>query len=229
METTTKRFECDFCHKSFARETSLAVHVCEQKRRFQERDERGVQLGLQAYLRFYETQQGSSRLKTFEDFAESAYYRAFVKFGRYCVNTRTINPGRFMDWLLKNSKKIDHWCSDQLYTEYLIDYVKLEHVDDALARAMEYAIGWSERTGHPAEDCLRYGSANGSCHAIVTGRVTAWIVYNCESGQRFLESLTAEQVAMIWPYIDADPWQKKFRDYAADQEYVRDVLLRAGW
>jgi hypothetical protein len=229
METTTKKFECTFCHKEFARENSLAVHVCEQKRRFQERDERGVQLGLQAYLRFYETQQGSSRLKTFADFAESAYYRAFVKFGRYCVNTRVISPGRFMDWLLKNSKKIDHWCSDQLYTEYLIEYLRLEHVDDALARAMEYGISWSERNGHPAEDCLRYGSTNGTCHAIVSGRVSAWIIYNCESGQRFLEGISSEQVAMIWPYIDADPWQKKFQDYPADQEYMKEMLNKAGW
>jgi hypothetical protein len=34
---------------------------------------------------------------------------------------------------------------------------------------------------------------------------------------------------MIWPYIDSDVWQKKFADYRADQEYVKDILAKAGW
>ena len=55
------------------------MHVCEPKRRYQERDEVGVQIGLQSYMRFYEITQGSAKLKTFDDFAESPYYRAFVK------------------------------------------------------------------------------------------------------------------------------------------------------
>jgi hypothetical protein len=59
-------------------------------------------------MKFYELTQGSARLKTFENFATSPYYRAFVKFGRYCVDTRAINPTRFVEWLLKNNKKIDH-------------------------------------------------------------------------------------------------------------------------
>jgi hypothetical protein len=55
--TTKTDFTCRYCEKSFHKETTLAVHVCEQKRRWQEQDEVGVQLGLQAYLRFYEITQ----------------------------------------------------------------------------------------------------------------------------------------------------------------------------
>lgn len=222
-------YECKYCHKSFAKETSLAVHMCEPKRRFQEQDERGVQLGLQAYLKFYEMTQGSARLKTFEDFAASPYYRAFVKFGRYCVAIRAINPARFMEWLLKNNKKIDHWARDTMYTEYLVEYLRVENVNDALTRAMEFGIDWAEQTGNPAEDCLRYGNTNAMVYAVTTGRISPWIVYNCESGQKFLRELDNTQIAMVWPYIDSDVWMKKFSDYVADQEYVREMLQKAGW
>jgi hypothetical protein len=203
--------------------------MCEPKRRFQEQDERGVQLGLHAYLKFYEMTQGSARLKTFEDFATSPYYRAFVKFGRYCVAVRAINPARFIEWLLKNNKKIDHWARDTMYTEYLIDHLRVENVNDALARAMENGIAWAEETGHPAEDCLRYGNTNAMVYAVTTGRISAWILYNCDSGQKFLAELDATQIAMIWPYIDSEVWMKKFSDYVADQEYVREMLAKAGW
>jgi len=220
---------CQYCKKNFIKESSLAIHSCEPRRRRQEQNERGVQLGLQAYLKFYELTQGTAQLKTFDDFAESPYYRAFVKFGRYCVNIRAINPARFIEWVLKQNKKIDHWCTDSIYTEYLLDYLRVEHVNDALVRSIEFGISWQEQTTNPAHDCLRYGNSNAMCHAITTGRISPWIIYNSESGQKFLAELSSEQVAMIWSYIDADFWMRKFKDYPADQEYVKDILTKAGW
>ena len=221
--------QCKYCKKEFAKETTLAVHVCEPKRRHQEKDEAGVRLGFQAYIKFYELTQGSAKLKTFDHFVESSFYRAFVKFGRYCLSIKAINPARFTEWLLKQNKKIDYWCKDSIYTEYLLDYLKVEHVDDALARAIEYSIDWAEKSGHPAQDCLRYGNTNTMAYAVTTGRISPWILYNSESGLKFLSELDATQVAMVWPYIDSEVWTKKFSDYLADQEYARDILKKAGW
>ena len=222
-------YTCQYCRKDFVKETSLAVHSCEPRRRRQERTERGVELGFQAYIKFYEMTQGSAKLKTFDDFADSPYYRAFVMFGRYCGALRAINPARFMEWVLKQNKKIDHWCRDAVYTEYLIYYLQVENINDALARAMEYGIDWTEKTGNPAQDCLRYGGTNATVYAVTTGRISPWVIYNSESGQRFLSTLDAGQIAIVWPYIDSDVWQKKFTDYSADQEYAKEILTQAGW
>lgn len=222
-------FVCEYCKKEFARETSIAVHMCEPKRRHAQRDEAGVRLGFRAYIKFYETHQGTAKLKTYDDFCESSYYKAFVKFGWYCVNTRVIAPTRFLDWLLKNNKKIDRWCSDTIYTEFLIWYLPVEAVDDALSRTIEFGISWAETHESHPHDCLRYGNTNAMCYAVTTGRISPWVIYNSESGQKFLGELNSEQLAMIWPYIDSDVWQKKFQTYSADQEYVKDILSKAGW
>jgi len=228
QEKTKSKFVCEFCEKAFAREESIAVHMCEPKRRHQERNEPGVRIGLQAYLKFYEHAQRSVN-KTFDDFAKSAYYRAFVKFGRYCVEIAAINPTQFMTWLLKNNKKIDRWCSDQLYTEYLIEYLKYESVEDALTRALLESIAWGNDTEHPDRDLLRHGNVNRICYLVSTGKISAWILYNCSAGQEFLDRLPAEQLPMIWSYIDADQWNEVFRGRPQDQQYVRDMLTQAGW
>jgi hypothetical protein len=222
-------FQCPYCEKDFIKETSLAVHLCEQKKRYQQQDEPPVKIAFQAYLRFYEITQGSSKLKTFDDFAKSPYYRAFVKFGRHCTAIRAVNIARFIDWLIKNNKKLDHWFKDSIYTEYLIWYLRCETVADALERAIEHSIGWAEETKNPSHDYLRYGNDNAICYAVTTGRISAWIVYNCTSGQEFLGRLNQEQLTMIWPMIDSDVWHKKFTDYPADQEYVKEILGQAGW
>ena len=223
------KYTCQFCKKDFVKETSLTVHSCEPRRRRQERSERGVELGFQAYIKFYEMTQGSAKLKTYDDFCSSPYYKAFVKFGRYCVSIRAIYPARFMEWVLKQNKKIDHWCSDTVYTEYLAFYLRVENVNDALARAMEFGIDWSEKTGNPPHDCLRYGGTNAMVYAVTAGRISPWIIFNSESGQHFLSELNQEQIALVYPYIDVDHWQKRFQDYPADQEYAKDILKQAGW
>lgn len=220
---------CDFCQREFVKETSLAVHLCEGKRRHQERYERGVELGLQAYLRFYETLQGSSRLKGWEDFASSSYYKAFVKWGRYCVNTRAINPARFLDWLLKHNKKIDRWASDAIYTEYLLAYLPKEAAKDAVDRAEAWSLDWSERVASPARDFLRYGNSNTICHAVSTGRISAWVLYNSDSGRAWLSNLNSEQMQMVWPYIDSDVWSKRFQEHPADQAWAEQMARERGW
>ena len=222
-------YKCQYCDKSFVRENSLLVHVCEQKKRYQSQNETGVQIGLNAYLKFYEMSQGSSKLKTFDDFAKSPYYRAFVRFGQYCVSIRAINVPRFTEWLLKNNKKIDYWCRDSVYGEYLTEHLRIENPMDAVQRAIKSSIAWSEETGNPPHDYVRFGNDNALCYAVTTGRLSAWALYNSDSGLEFLGRLNSEQINMTWSYIDSDHWQKKFRDHPEDTEYTKQILKKAGW
>jgi len=226
---TISEHKCRYCEKSFKKESTLAVHLCEPKRRQQQQNEKGVQIGLNAYLRFYEMTQGSAKFKTYDDFANSPYYNAFVKFGRQCVNINAVNVKAYIEWLLKNNKKLDHWAKDSMYDEYLQQYLRTEALTDALQRAIQYSIKWGEERDCPPHDVLRYGNSNTVTYAISTGKISPWIIYNCASGQQFLQNMNTEQIQIVWPWIDSDFWQKKFKDYPADQAYAEEILRQAGW
>lgn len=224
-------FVCKYCDKDFKRESTLTAHMCEPKRRWQQEKESWVQLGLKAYLRFYEMTQGSAKLKSYEDFVVSPYYKAFVKFGSYCQQIRCINFSNYLDWLLKNNKRLDNWTSDKLYTEWLPTYLQREAPQDALERALREMQDYAD--DHPELkngfiDYFRYGNSNRICHHISTGRISPWIVYNCDSGVTFLDGLSSEQVMMVSPWIDPDYWQRKFKDYMADTEWTKEILKAAG-
>lgn len=228
---TTASYKCKYCGKAFVKESTLASHLCEQKRRWQQEKETGVQLGLRAYLRFYEYAQGSAKLKSYADFVTSPYYIAFVKFGRYLVDIRAVNPQNFIDWLLKNNKKLDYWTKDSFYEEWLREYIKREAVQDALERALKEMTAYAEdnrdlKNGY--KDYFRYGNTNRILHHIASGRISPWVVFNCSSGVGFLDGLSEEQVAIVLPHLDPDYWQKKFRDYTADTEWTKDILEKAG-
>lgn len=223
-------YKCKYCEKEFRKESSLAVHLCEVKRRWQQERETGVQFGLQAYLRFYEMTQGSAKMKSYTDFVASPYYRAFVKFGRHMVAIRAVNPRAFIDWVIKENKKLDHWCHEKVYLEYLKQYMRKEAVQDALERALkemqDYADEHQEfKNGF--NDYFRFGNPNRICYHISTGRISPWIVYNCDSGVEFLSNLSEEQIGIVMPWIDPEYWQRKFKDYVADTEWIKEILKEA--
>lgn len=225
------RFSCKYCSKTFAKESTLTVHMCEPKRRYQQEKETGVQLGLRSYLRFYEVTQGSAKLKTYDDFVASPFYNAFVKFGRHLVSIRCINTASFTDWLLKNNKKLDYWCKDSFYSDWMMEYLKKEAVQDALERALKEMQDYADMDStleNNFNNYFRRGNSNRILHHVRTGRISPWIVYNCDSGVAWLDSLNEEQIELVLPWIDPDFWQRKFKDYMADTEWAKDLLVKAG-
>ena len=226
---SSQSYKCRYCEKEFRKESTLSAHLCEQKRRWQQEAETGVQFGLRAYLQFYETTQGSARLKSYEDFVNSPYYNAFVRYGRHLVAIRAINSNSFTTWLLNNNKKIDFWCKDSFYEEWLLEYLKRESPQDALERAlreMEDYAGNSDIADF--SHYFMYGNTNRICYHITTGRVSPWILYNCDTGIDFLNRLGEEHLAMVLVWIDPDYWGRKFKDYVADVEWCKHVLKTAG-
>ena len=225
------KHECKYCRKKFAKESTLASHVCERKRRFQQEKEIGVQWGLRSYLLFYETTQTVGKSKNYDDFVDSPYYLAFVKFGRYCVNLRCINFISFTQWLLKNNKRLDNWCSDRLYEEWLINYLRTESAQDALERGLKEMQSYAE--AHPElkngfNDYFRYGNVNRIVHHISTGRISPWVVYNCATGVEFLSSMTEDQIKLILAWINPEYWNARFEDSQGDVQWARQILSTAG-
>ena len=171
------------------------------------------------------------RSKSYNDFVTSPYYNAFVKFGRYQVTIRSVNVNNYTDWLLKNNKKIDYWCKDSLYEEWLHEYLQKENVQDALERGLKEMQDYADANPdlkNGFQDYFRYGNSNRICHHISTGRVSAWLLYNSSTGIEFLDSLDDGQVNLILPWINPEFWQKKFHDYIGDTEWVKMILSQAG-
>lgn len=225
------RYECGYCKKTFAKESTLVHHLCETKRRFQQENEVGVQWGYRAYRIFNDLSKTATKEKTYQDFVGSAYYTAFVRFGRYCHEVKCINYEDYCLWLLRSNEKLDRWCRDSLYTKWLIEYMRRENINDALERGVrtmhDYATEHQElKNGF--KDYFRYANENRICHNIARGYISPWVIFNCDSGQDFLSRLNEDQLGMIMMYIDPDYWQKKFHQYPEDAAFARSVLEKSG-
>lgn len=228
-QETKSPYSCEFCKRSFIRESTVLKHICEYKHRWMDKDKQGNRLGFQSWVEFYKKNSTSKKQKTYEEFIRSAYYIAFVKFGSYCIDVNVLNVSRYIDWLLKNQIKIDSWCQDSNYTKFLIEYLRIEDPMDAIARSIETTINLAEVERILSKDYLRYGNSNKICYAITTGKLSPWILYHSASGKEFLDKLDESQIKMIIDYLNPELWAIKFKREPEKVDEVKSLLTLAGY
>jgi len=220
-------YKCEYCGKLFAKEKTLFVHICEQKRRHLSKNEKHVQAGLMTFQKFYDYAQKGKSPKTFDDFATSPYYTAFVKFGSFLVNTAPIYPERFIEFVIKSGIKLDHWCRDELYDQYLQELIKIEPADGAIQRTIQTMMDWGDKNSSPWEHYFKYVHLNRATHDIKEGLISPWLLLNTKGGKEMLQKMNDEQLAIVGPIIDPQFWMRRFKSLPADFELVKDVIKEA--
>ena len=221
-------YNCVHCGKSFMKDKTLVAHMCERKRRALQKDEKRVQAGYMAFNRFWQLTQNAKKSKSYDEFADSSYYNAFVKFGGFVNNVNPLYPTKFVDFVIKSGVKLDHWCRDELYEKYLYDMIKTEPVESAVQRSLQTMMEWADE--HTAEftHYFNYVSLNKAVHDISNGKVSPWIILNSSSGKKMLSNMSDEQLTLIGPALDIPYWLRKFKEIPADVALVKEICAEAG-
>lgn len=220
-------FKCEYCGKPFAKEKTMLVHVCEQKRRHLAKNEKHVQAGYLAFQKFFDFAQRGKAPKSFDDFATSPYYTAFVKFGSFLINTAPIYPEKFIEYVIKSGVKLDHWCRDELYEQYLSGLIKVEPADGAIQRTIQTMMDWGEKNKAPWEHYFKYVNLNRATHDLREGKISPWVLLNTKGGKEMLQRMNDEQLAIVGPIIDPQYWMRRFKSLPADTALVKDVVKEA--
>ena len=218
---------CTYCGKFFTHERTLQVHVCEPKRRHLQKNEKWVQNGFMVFQRFYEIHQHNVKPKTYEEFCKSAYYNAFVKFGRFIMHITPLYPEKYIDYVILSKVKLDFWARDDLYEAYLVDTLKAEPVEAALRRSIATMMDWAQEQHAQWSDYFRLVNTPRAVHHIQQGKISPWLLLGCSAGKKMLNLFTDEQLQMIQRYINPEFWSNKFKSYPADRLFVQETAKEA--
>jgi hypothetical protein len=210
------------------KEKTLVAHMCERKRRAMQETEKRVQAGFMAFNRFWQLAQGGKKPKTYDEFCDTAYYNAFVKFGSFINNVNPLYPDKFIDYVIKSGVKLDHWCRDELYETYLYDMIKQEPVESAVQRSITTMMEWADEHSAEFSHYFLYVSLNRAVHDILNGQVSPWIILNSTSGYAMINNMTDEQLNMIGPAFDVQYWSRRFKDVPADVALVKEICAEVG-
>ena len=223
--SNSKPYVCEYCNTGYTREKTLAVHMCEKKRRALQKDERRVRYGHYAFQRFYKLSAGAKKEKTYEEFCNSPYYNAFVKFGSFINNVRPLYPERYIDYVVTSRVKLDHWCKEEMYEKYAIELIRKEGVETALERSVETMLEWaSENEPAPWNHYFQHISLNRAVWHIKDGKISPWLILNCKSGKEMLSKFNEEQLTMIYHVMDPEHWAMRFKRQPSDVDLVKEVV-----
>lgn len=221
---TKKPYVCQYCSHGYTKESTLMTHVCEQKRRHLQKDQKAVRLGYDAFNRFFKLSQNSKGDKTYDEFAKSPYYNAFVKFGSYVSNVNPLYPDHYIDWVIRSGVKLDHWCKDALYEKYVLELIHTEAVEVAIERSVRHMQKWADDNGSLWNHYFKYVSPNRAMFDIKDGKVSPWLVLNSSTGKELLNRMDDIQLSSITAVIDPQVWVKRFKADKNDLELVKTVV-----
>lgn len=224
MSSSDKPYVCEYCNTGYTREKTLAVHMCQPKRRALQKNEKRVQLGLYTFNQFYKLSAGAKKEKTYEDFCKSPYYNAFVKFGSFINNVRPLYPEKYIDYVVTSGVKLDQWCRDELYEKYAIELIKKEDVQTALERSIITMMDWADESDSQWNHYFNYVSLNRAIYHIKDGKISPWLILNCKSGKEMLSKFNDEQLAMVFEIVNPEHWATRFRRQKNDVETVKEVV-----
>lgn len=219
-----KPYICQYCNSAYVKESTLAVHMCEQKRRHLAKNEKHVQLAYQSYIRFFQLSQKAKNQKTYDEFAKSPYYNAFVKFGSFLSNVNPLYLDRYIDYVVTSGVKLDHWCREEMYYVYVNDLIKKESADTAIERSIGTMVSWAEKNNSQWNHYFKYVSLNRAVYDIKDGKISPWLILNSKSGRDMLSRFNDEQLNIILDIMDPTFWSKRFKTYPADLELVTQVI-----
>lgn len=222
---SSKPYVCEYCGTGYSREKTLIVHMCEKKRRALQKNEKRVKMGFYAFNRFYKLSAGAKTNKTYEEFCKSPYYNAFVKFGSFISNVRPFYPENYIDYVVTSGVKLDHWCKNEMYEKYVLNYILKEDVTTALERSIKTMVEWADdNQPAPWNHYFDHVSANRAVWHIKDGKMSPWLILNCASGKKMLSSFNDEQLGMVYYVIEPTHWANRFKRQPNDVELVKQVV-----
>jgi hypothetical protein len=223
-----QNFECKFCGVKFRREKTLTTHMCVKKQRYLDINSTGSRLGFRTFQRFYDLTTKGQKTKTIQEFIDSSYYIDFAKFGNHLSSLKPVYIDQFIDFVIKNSVALKDWNKDSVYYIYVENLVKTEPSTSAVERSINEIVDWSASEGKEFTKFFSEVNANQAAHMIKTGKLSPWILYLANTGEKLMTRLNEDHSKMIGAIIDPGFWMRKFKKDPDEVEYIRTLLEQAG-
>lgn len=221
-------YKCSYCDKIYKTEKPFLNHICKQKRRYFEKDTKPARLAFAAYVKFNEVHYRGRTLPTYEKFMQSNLYEAFLRFGKYIVDINALSPSDFIDHMVRSQIPIDNWCRDSEYEKYVGNLAMKESPDRALERTCLLMREWALKEGRDSSDFFRMISPMLATSWIRSGRISPWVLLNCDSGVALIDQLTDEQMMVTASALNIKMWKGKFSRNMEEVLDIRAALKESG-
>ena len=135
---------------------------------------------------------------------------------------------KYIEHIVTSGIKLDHWCRDEHYEQYVINLILRESVETALERSIETMSQWAEEKNSSGNHYFLYASINRIVWDIRDGKISPWLLLNSKTGMQALDRFNDEQLNMLVKVLDPSHWSLRFKRQQADVELAKQIAKQAG-
>lgn len=221
-------YKCKYCGKDFVRESTLAGHLCENKRRVLAKDLKQNRIAYQSWLLFRRLTIANVKYdKDYEEFVSNKYFMGFMKLAKHIIDLNLEDPEGFVKYIIMNSVPMHKWQTAVVYESYVKDRTKKETVERAIERSVLNMKAWGERTNNSWEDYFQKVSTPDAVQDIRMGRISPWCTFATDQGSRLIDRLEPGQIQQLVEYIEPQSWRVKVKRHQQDANWVQHVFNKA--
>ena len=221
-------YKCKYCNKSFAKETTLISHMCEQKRRALAKDDKQNRIAYQLWLQYRRLSMANVKHdKPYEEFTTNKYFTGFMKLAKRIIDLNIRPPEDFLRFIVMNSVKMHDWCKDFVYEEYIKSMLKSESVDRAVERSILYMKEWAESTGNNWQEYFVKVPTTLAMNDIKMGRISPWCTFATDQGSRLIDRMDETEVVSLIDYLEPKSWKVRVKRQAQDASWIQEVFNQA--
>lgn len=185
-------------------------------------------MALIAYQSFFTVAMRAPKPPSFDDFAKSQFWGAFLRFARHMLDINAIRPTAFVDFLIRTEVPVDRWTSPVVYETYVRELSKTESPDAAVERNILLMQQWAMDTGEHWTDFFRKVAPPVAALWVRSGRISPWVLFVASSAKDMLTRLGPEQAQIVEKTIDVRFWEAKLERHKEEVARIRAILDEAG-
>jgi len=217
---------CHYCTKRFANEMVFERHNCKEKTRAKELASPMGQAAYQHYLTWMRVRK--FKTQTVEAFANSRYYKQFLKFAQMVASAGISKPDRYIELMVEGGITPDLWTREQCYTMYL-DYMDTrEKPIDQVVGSIQVLMYLADKESIPYLKIISHLGPQRMLSLITQRKISPWFLFHSNSAQDLMRSLNDEEKKAYDKIIKFAAWAERLQQHAGIREEMKLIVRECG-
>lgn len=222
-----KNLVCDFCGKSFKRETNFLKHKCEKMKRI---DLFNKPIGHIAYLIFNQWRKISGYAPvTVDTFASSRYFKACVEFAKFSKSQSIPDKIGYIELMHKKGLLPFNWCDYDVYDYYIDNFDKEYTIDQKVDLSIETIREMSQTFECETGSVFEKATPIQVIRYITSRKLSPWLLLPSKKFMDFMTYKTNREERLLFnSFIDVAVWKKHLTDNPDKVHEIKSINRELG-
>lgn len=222
-----KRFDCEYCGASFAREETIMRHTCVRGEREREKTSKKSIAAFRLYTAFMK-RKSNKRVIDWEDFVTSKFYNDFHRVGSFMIEQDVIAPLLLTNYYIDSGLPIRDWATQATYQKYLTHLLRTETPTSAIDRNINLMVKWAEENGENWVDFFDKVSPNRAVVWLQSGRLSPWLIYMSPRSNALLSRFNKQHWDLVSRILDPSFWEIRMTSNMDEVTRIQGLLKGYG-